>query len=267
MGCNTNSFPDGHTDYSNGCGYVDINMVDYGDDVFTGNAFNQHLSVYDGLTTVKGNGIASRVLAWSDKDVIATEIDDQRNNPSVVNIDLRMLRYAINYIGGKNWNLTSHHAIQIQSGSFLNPNRHTATSRLNIRDGRIILIQEFREGDYYSASAVAIGISGRESKASYYNEATVRLSIAPGKGKFTILTSSASSYNPEEDVADLALKQMDAAQSKSFDDFWKVIVIGGAIIGQKHLSAYIVPMAWQMKLKKTLPIISTSWHPVPGERL
>ena len=218
MGCNTNSFPDGHTDYSNGCGYVDINMVDYGDDVFTGNAFNQHLSVYDGLTTVKGNGIASRVLAWSDKDVIATEIDDQRNNPSVVNIDLRMLRYAINYIGGKNWDLTSHHAIQIQSGSFLNPNRHTATSRLDIRDGRIILIQEFREGDYYSASAVAIGISGRESKASYYNEATVRLSIAPGKGKFTILTSSASSYNPEEDVADLALKQMDAAQSKSFDD-------------------------------------------------
>lgn len=28
MGCNTNSFPDGHNNYSNGCGYVDINMED-----------------------------------------------------------------------------------------------------------------------------------------------------------------------------------------------------------------------------------------------
>src|ERR1035437_879473 len=48
MGNNTLSFPKGHTDYSSGCGYVDINLVDYGDDVFVGRAFNQHLSVYEG---------------------------------------------------------------------------------------------------------------------------------------------------------------------------------------------------------------------------
>jgi alpha-L-fucosidase 2 len=43
MGNNTRSFPKGHTDYSSDCGYMDINVVDYGDDVFTGKAFNQHL--------------------------------------------------------------------------------------------------------------------------------------------------------------------------------------------------------------------------------
>ena len=212
MGNNTTSFPDGHSNYSHGCGYVDINFVDYGDEVFTGKSFNQHLSVFEGLSTVRGDGITGRVLAWNDKDVIATEIDDQRNNPSAINIDLRMLRYAINYVGGKNWDLTSQHAVQVQTGS------HTATSRLDIRNGRIILIQEFREKGFYSASAVAIGITGRKSKAAYYNELTVRLSAEPGKGKFTILTSSASSYNPKEDVADLALKQMDGAQSKSFGE-------------------------------------------------
>ena len=216
MGSNTNHFPDGHTNYSFGCGYVDINMVDYGDEVFAGKSFNQHLSVFEGLSTVRGDGITARVLAWNEKDVMATEIDDQRNTPSVINIDLRMLRYAINFIRGKNWDLTSQHAVQIQTGSPIAP--HSATSRLDIRNGRIILIQEFREGNFYNASAVAIGITGRKSKAAYYNESTVRLSAEPGNGTFMILTSSASSFDPEEDVAELALKQLDAAQAKSFDE-------------------------------------------------
>ena len=211
MGHNTTSFRDGHTNYANGCGYIDINMVDYGDDVFSGSAFNQHLSVYEGLTTVKGKGVNARVLAWSNGDVIATEIDDQRATPSVINIDLRMLRYAINFIDGKNWELTSQHAIQIKQWN------HTSTSRFVIVDGKIVLVQEFKEGDYYNASAVAIGIVGRESKATYYNESTVRLSAKPGKGSFVILTSSASSFDPKEDIVKLALDQMNAAQRKNFD--------------------------------------------------
>jgi len=211
MGNNTNSWPWGHDNYSHGCGYVDINVVDYDNEVFTGDAFNQHLSVFEGLATVKGNGMTARVLAWNAKDVIATEIDDQRDNPSAININLRMLRYSINYIKKQNWNLTSQHSVQVQTGA------HTATSQLEIRNGRIILVQRFKEGDFYSASAVAVGVVGRNSKAIYYNESTVRLSAEPGKGKSLILMSSASSYDPEEDVAGLALKQMDEAQSKNFE--------------------------------------------------
>jgi hypothetical protein len=211
-GNNTNSFPKGHTDYSNGCGFVDINMVDYGSDVFAGSSFNQHLSVFEGLATVKGSGVSSRVLVWNDKDVMVTEIDDQRNIPSVINIDLRMLRYANEYIEKKNFELTKNNAAQVITGF------HTALSRLEIRGGRIILVQEYREGTYYCASAVAIGVSGRNSKAAIYNETTVRLSAEPGKGRFSVLTASASSFNPTVDVADLALKQIDAAEVKSFDE-------------------------------------------------
>ena len=52
MGNNSRSFPMGNNAYSGGCGYVDIGVEGYGDDIFTGRAFRQHLSVYDGLTTV-----------------------------------------------------------------------------------------------------------------------------------------------------------------------------------------------------------------------
>src|SRR5690242_2242390 len=47
----TVSFPQADSDYASGCGYVDINLVDAGDDVFAGKDFHQHLSVYDALMT------------------------------------------------------------------------------------------------------------------------------------------------------------------------------------------------------------------------
>jgi hypothetical protein len=212
IGCYSNSFPIAHSDYSNGCSYVDINVEDYGEGVFAGNTFNQHLSVYDGLSTVRGKNIDARVLAWNDGDVIATEIDDQRATPSPINIDLRMLRYVVSYLGNNKYDILNQHIVQVKTGA------HTATSHLEIRDGQIILIQEFKEDNFYNASAVAIGIVGRAGKATFYNESTIRLSAKPGKGKFIILTSSAASADPKVDVAGLALKQLDAAQKKSFDE-------------------------------------------------
>ena len=254
MGCNTTSFQDGHNNYSNGLGYVDIRVQDSGDDVFTGRSFNQHLSVYDGLTTVTGNGLKARMMNWTEGDVIAAEIDDQRNNPSAIHIDLRMLRYAINYIYGKNWELANNHAVQIRQG------RHTATSRLEIRDGKILLIQEFREGDYYCASAIAAGIVGRNSKAAYYNESTVRLTADPGKGSFVILLSTACSFDPNEDIGGLALKQLASAQPKGFNgllqdnrtwwtNFWPKSFVrlqsadGVANDVEKHFMYYLYIMA------------------------
>jgi len=211
IGCYTNSFPIAHSDYSNGCGYVDINLGDYENEIFAAPSFNQHLSVFNGLATVKGKGIDSRVIAWNDGDVIATEINDQRSTRQSVNIDLRMLRYVSTYMGNSKFDMFNQHTVQVRTGS------HTATSRLEIRNGRIILIQEFKEDNFYNASAVAIDVVGRNSKPVFYNETTVRLSIEPGAGKYTILTASAGSRDPKADVAALALKQLDSAAPKSFD--------------------------------------------------
>src|SRR5262249_51242080 len=163
----TTSFPKQDSDYASGCGFVDINLADAGPDVFEGQTFNQHLGVYDAVMTAKGNGLTARVIAWPVRDVIAIEIDDQRDQPAAINIDLRMLRYTIQNVTGKNWELTKNHAVEYHTAE------HTAASTLDAREtGEIFLTQKFTEGDFYSASAIVIDVMGRPAKARYLNEST-----------------------------------------------------------------------------------------------
>ena len=207
----TSSFPERHTDYGSGCAYADIDLVDFGPDVFAPPDFEQHLSVYDGLLTAKGKDVTARALAWHAHDVIAMEIDDQRPQPAAPKIDLRMLRYAVQYLEGENYALTKRRAIKVVHRN------HSATSRLEIRGGRIVLTQEFREGDYYNASAVAVGLVGRSAKAKFVSDEAVRLAAAPGRGRYTILIASASSFDPKEDVAARAIAELSAAAGEDFD--------------------------------------------------
>ena len=134
---------------------MDINFVDFGEDVFAGKEFSQHLSVYQGLTTIRGKGVSARVLAWPAGDIIAIEIQDDRQTPSAISIDLRMLRYAMRYSRGRNYQLATNHTVLIQN------RRHTAASTLKTREGRILLSQEFREGDYHDSSALIVSVIGR----------------------------------------------------------------------------------------------------------
>jgi Glycosyl hydrolase family 95 catalytic domain len=221
----TDSFPTRHSDYATSCGYVDISFVDYGNDVFAGDDFHQHLALYDGLLTAAGRGVTARIIGWPRRDVLAIEIDDTREHPSPISIDLRMLRYAIQYHAGENWELTEHHQVKFQTAS------HTATSGLEIRGDRIALVQQFTEDDFYGASALVAGVSGRAAQPRYENDATVRLTAAPGRGKFTILLAAAASFDRDRDVAADALAELKAAAELGFQrlqdetarhwrDFW-----------------------------------------------
>lgn len=205
----TVSFPRADTDYASGCGYVDINVVEAGDDVFSGPDFHQHLSVCDALMTARGKGVTARVVGWPRGDVMAVEIDDQRANPEPITIDLRMLRYMMQGFTGKNYKLMTEHAVMVQTAN------HYATSRLGISDGRITLTQEFRELEFYDSSAIALAVVGRPSKARYLNESTVQLAAAPGRGKFTILISSAASFDPNQSTAEQALAALASAQQRA----------------------------------------------------
>jgi len=206
----TNSFPQRHTDYASGCGYVDIHMVNFGEDVFTEKNFRQHLKLYDGLMTLYGNNISAQMFAWHEQDVIAIEIEDQRESAIPINIDLRMLRYLRQYYPEQNYELASHHAVKVRTRA------HTATSQLHIRNRRIILTQKFRENDFYNASSVAISILGRKSIARYLNESTVQLTASPENGTFTVFIASASSSDPTQDMVQLALDKLDSAEKKGF---------------------------------------------------
>ncbi|HEV2331167.1 MAG TPA: hypothetical protein VGY56_20485, partial [Verrucomicrobiae bacterium] len=208
-----------------GCGFVDINLTSAGDDVFAGKPFYQHLSIYYGLMTAQGNSVTARVLAWPQRDVMAVEIDDRRRKPEPVSVDLQMLRYQIQRVTGGNYELATNHADLFQTAE------QTALSKLDIRDGRIFLTQKFRENKFNDSSAVGISIIGRKSKAIYLNGSTVQLSAAPGRGKFTILISSAATFDLQKDATALAANALLAAESEKFSglqtdtagwwrDFW-----------------------------------------------
>ncbi len=214
---NTHSFNRRDLDYAHGCGFFDLDFVDFGADVFPKENTKQHLSIYDGLLTVQGQNISAQVLAWHEQDVMAFQINDQRAQPATINAKLRMLRPPEVYT--KN---------------------HSAISTLHQHDGKIALKQEFREGEYYCSSAVVVSVVGREAMPRLSDatggripivssqkwrtpglgqpaETEIRLAIKPGQGAFTVLVASAASFDPKEDVTATALKQLEAAKGKGFE--------------------------------------------------
>ncbi|MBW7456330.1 hypothetical protein ACFOLF_00715 [Paenibacillus sepulcri] len=256
--CSTNSFNERHSDYAYACGFVDIDFVDYGEDVFHDGGIKQHLSLFDGTALVSGDGVQAEAFASANQDVFAVRVQDDREDPQVINIKLKMLRPA--EVVSKN---------------------HSAVSRLSMRGGMIVLTQEFREGSYYCSSAVAIGISGRESKARMNdelggrapvgsfreskvigqpNETEMRLCVKPGQGIFDVFIGSASSFDENEDIAAAAANIVEQAAAAGFDlllqehkswwnQFWEKSYIrlssedGTAEFVELHYTYYLYLMA------------------------
>jgi hypothetical protein len=209
MDSTTFSFPRADSDYGYGCGFVDINVAAAGADVFSGGAFRQHLSLYEGVMTARGEGLTARAFAWPGGDVIAIEVDDRRMQPDAITVDLRMLRYQGQYTPGRTAELARSHAVVVRTAA------HTATSMLGIADGRITLTQEYREGAFYDSSAVAIALIGRRSRARYLNQSTVQLAAAPARGRFTILIATAASDKVSAAAAPIAVDALKQAETRT----------------------------------------------------
>jgi hypothetical protein len=204
------SFPERHSDYCGGCGFVDIGLSELGGSAFPSGTTTQRLSAYEGLAEIHGDRVDVRVAAWPHGDVIAVEIDDRRATPEPVRVDLRMLRFATPYLGGELEELVA------TSSAVVVTREHRAESRLLVRGDRIVLTQEFREGDHLNRTAVAVGIVRRGSRARIVNEQTVRVSAPAAPGGCTLLIGSAASFDPDEDVIAAALGQLETAAEKGF---------------------------------------------------
>ncbi|HMJ61938.1 MAG TPA: hypothetical protein VK493_09260, partial [Bryobacteraceae bacterium] len=183
--------------------YVEI---EFSEPVFAGSDFHQRLSVYDGAMTVEGSGTKVELVAWPEQDVIAIQVSTRKN--TLVRAKLRMLRHASQYFGKQIETFATGHIAAVQTRS------HMALSQLEARGDRILLTQEFREENHYNKSAVVLGIPG--AKAEIADETEIRLTaVSPGR-PFTILLASAASFDKQTDVADLAVRQIDAAASKGY---------------------------------------------------
>ena len=254
----TNSFPFVDTDYSHGCAFVDFSFADFGPDVFPAESVEQHLSVYDGLVTIDGNDVKAEVFAWPHGDVMAVRITDERRNASSIRVTLRALRPIV-----------------------FQRRNHFAFTHVDGDQGKITLRQQFTEGDdspnrtvffphpeatsienriYYCGSSVAVNVQGREAQVKQLNDGAIQLVAKPGKGCFTVLISSAATFDIEEDVNSLALAKLDEAASmgdakltasaqKWWHDFWANSFIhlssedGEAEFVEKHYTYFLYLMA------------------------
>jgi hypothetical protein len=254
----TNSFPRVDSDYSHGCGFVDIEFVDFGPDAFPADNTQQHLSVYDGVVSVKGNNVSAEVFAWQDGDVMAVRITDHREQPDSIKVKLRALRPVT-------YRLRNHYAF----------------SRVGANKQQMTLRQQFVEGDdstdrtallpqpdasaienriYYCGSSVAVGVLGRDAQVNQLNDGAIQLAAKPGEGTFTVLIASAASFDIEQDVNALALAQLDEAASLGdttlmastkdwWQDFWSSSFVhlsstdGEADNVEKHYTYFLYVMA------------------------
>ena len=189
---------DAHAFYCNGCGFVDI---DVGDDAFGDHSTSNHLAVYDAVAEVSGRGVRIRAFAWNQKDVIAVEITDDRDEPRPISVDLRMLRPP-----------------EVKSGP------HSAISSVAAIGQDIELTQEFREKadqplalDLNSLSTLRARVIGRAAAASKVNDRTMRLTTPAGKGTLTVLFSlGQSKENTVEQVKRAAEADLEEAATAGF---------------------------------------------------
>ena len=208
----TRSFFERNTDYMGGAGFVDIELAGAGEDVFPAGSTTQRLSVYEGNLDVKDAASPRGCSAWHERDVIAIEIDDRRAAPEPIQVNLRMLRSASQYFGGAMEKMIADRIVTVRT------REHTARSQIAARDGRLLLTQEFEEGEHRAKSAVAIALLGRRTVSRFADETEVRLVSPAERGRLVILIASAAALDARQDVESAALANIDAAAVKSFDD-------------------------------------------------
>jgi hypothetical protein len=202
------SFVERHTDYCGGCAYLDIDFGAAGAP-FPESGFPQRLSVYDGLLNITGKDVTARIFGWPERDVIAISVEDRRSDAGPVATTLRMLRYETKYFGGDLEKFARDHIVTVEKIN------HRAASQLVAQGGRIALTQEFREGEFCCKSAVAISVVGRKVAPRIVNETDVTLETEGGPGAYTILVSSAATFDPNRDVLADAFANLDAAAARS----------------------------------------------------
>lgn len=188
-------------DESGGLGLLNI---DFGSDVL-GDDLYQQLFLYDGRLYLEGTDVTAEIICDHNSDAIYIKVDDQRSNPSDINIDLKMLRSPL-----------------VKRGDF------TAQSNFNIDNdnGVILLNQCFTEkcstgissNDFYCSTSVGMHVQGCDSTVSKVNEQTARLNIPAHTGTFTIIVGGDSSMDISTDVESSAYAN--CTQESSYDNVY-----------------------------------------------
>ncbi|MCU0873302.1 MAG: DUF5703 domain-containing protein, partial [Pirellulaceae bacterium] len=179
------------TDY---CGGIAGVVVHVGGQPFAPGekSFRQRLSLENAECEVEGAGLRVRCFISADSDVLVMEVDDRRASPERLNVTVSTLRQP-----------------EVRAGE------NIATCTFGEDQSRIVLTQQFRERDYYNASAVAVGVAGNGA-VSDQRSATSRTLVLPAEPKKQVIQiSSAAAWKPDADVAGAAVALVNDAGSRA----------------------------------------------------
>ncbi len=191
---NSNTFNDNSSNYCGGAGFVDVDFQS-NEAVFTDNNFNQHLSCYNGTIETSGKGIKTTAFVWNEEDVMAIKIIDSRDYQTPAMVTLRTLRRPVTIHG-----------------------KHASISKLEVIGDKIVLIQEFTEDQFFCKSVVAIAIPDNKTRAWIAKDTEIKPSTLIGERDYTILISSAATFDRNVDVVAKAIHQLDVAKSKGYEN-------------------------------------------------
>lgn len=183
----------GSTDYCGTCARVTVEIG--GQPFEPSDAFEQRLSVHEGEVTVAAEDLRARCFVSAVTDVLVLEIDDGRPRPEPLRVTVDQWRPA-----------------RVTTGN------HVATLEFADEREKPLLVQRFRDGDYHCASAVAASVVGRETRIETRNDQSRTLIVPAKADKTLILISSAASWAADARVAEEALRVLDEAARRPFDE-------------------------------------------------
>ena len=167
------------TDHGGACARVSISV---GGDAFrAGPHFAQRLSLADARCEVRGEAV--HVVCWvaAAADALVVEVTDEHESPQPIEVKLAMWREPEVTTGG-----------------------HTAAYAWRKGNGRVAVVQTFREAKHFCGSAVAVSCPTSEAEILDTDAKARVLRLPPGRGTRTVLIASAATFDADADVGSAA---------------------------------------------------------------
>ena len=164
-----------NTDYGGGCGRVSV--IFGGEPFRAGPHFAQPLSLADAQCEVRGEAVY--VVCWvaAEADALVVEVTDERESPQPIEVKLAMWREP-----------------EVKTGG------HTAAYAWRKGNGRVAVVQTFREAKHFCGSAVAVSCPTSEAEILDTDVKARILRLPPARGTRTVVIASAATFDADADA-------------------------------------------------------------------
>ncbi len=201
-------------DGGGGIGRIHVN---FGESVFESDTKNR-LSMYEGKLYIDGKGISIQAYADMDSDVLVLLINDSREAPKDITIDLTMLRPSLREWGA-----------------------HKTVTEVYEKGNTIVLRQTItepcdtgiEENDYYNAAALAVSLQGADytsaKNSNFSGRESIKITVPASNGEFAVVIGGTATMDESVDVEKTArdnslgangYNEISESSANWWADFW-----------------------------------------------